>query len=318
MPGWGAFPWGGSPFGGSSLGYWTIPGKSWKQQLLEFAQEALPKYWSKAPRKQEDLNAIAEIMAIALGVAMDRIRQTYILDAEGPWLRQHARDRGISLQEGESEASLRQRIRTVADAVTRPALLAGVQAILATAGVGGQAAAVDLRRDRAFYGVSEERVTTGATFGASNDGLLTILPDAPFELPIEVGFARSGRQANPRVYIVDWPAAPALEEVPLEVVALSGNALVVDVAAQAPGHEANATIHLWKYDTEATDVQRDEDPPRARAFRGRGYRRNGSRSGFAFILPYGTPDGAVNSVRDYLRIWKAFGVRSAVEVRENP
>jgi hypothetical protein len=312
MPGWGGFPYGGFPWGGSLVSHlWTIPGKSWKQQILEFAQEAMPKYWSKAPRKMEDLNAMAEVMATALGVCMDLIRQTYILDSEGKWLRQHARDRGLSLQEGESEAALKQRIREVVDALTRPALLAGVESIMAAAGVVGDVAVVDIRRDRAFFGDYTERTDTGGVFALTPAGLVTFEPTVPFPLPVEVGFPRSGAQGNPRLVLSG--AADAGNDGTFEVTALQRNAAVYTNGGGVAAADAGVSWALRKYDVEGNNRE-----GRARAYRGRGYRRGGSRSSFAFILPYGTSAGVANGVRDYLRVWKAFGIRSAVEVRQNP
>lgn len=295
---------------------WTVPDPP-REQLVAHAQESLPRYWSKAPRTLEDLNAMAEVIAAGMVQADDWTRQTYITHAEGKWLRQHAKDRGIYPQEGESEDALRARLQSVDDAVTRPAIIAGVQAILDDHSVTGALAVVDLRRDRGFFGSYAIRFRSGLTFGTDDEtGKLTVLPDTPFDTPIEVGFARSGSQANPRLYIQNWASQPALNDTHIEVVALRGDTLVLDndgVAAEADP-VASALLTKWKTGSAGDVKMDDEDPPNKRAYFGRGYRM-GSRSSFIVILPTGTPDGVANSVRGWLATKKAFGIKAQVEVR---
>lgn len=129
---------------------WTIPGPILKDLLVQHAQESLPRWWSKSERGLEDINAIAEVMVTVLLQCEDWLRMTFILDSDGKWLIQHARDRGVSPQANESEATLKERIRRPEEAVTRGAILAVVNAVLVAAGLPGTATMIELPRDACF------------------------------------------------------------------------------------------------------------------------------------------------------------------------
>lgn len=61
----------------------------------------------------------------------DAVEATTVAGAEGIWLTLYARGLGIHRVPGESDADLRKRVRNVEDVVTRPAILAAVNELLA-------------------------------------------------------------------------------------------------------------------------------------------------------------------------------------------
>lgn len=96
--------------------------------------------------------------------------QTSTLQATGMHgeLDQHALDRGTMRRAGESDASLRLRLRNIVDVVTEPALKIGVDALLTASGL-GPSAWVELRRDRAHYQLPRGSYPT--TEGTANSAL---------------------------------------------------------------------------------------------------------------------------------------------------
>lgn len=100
----------------------------------------------------EWLYAFVEIFDTVRMQAQAWIDDTYLDNATGRALDQHAKDRGTSRRLNETDATLRQRLRTFEDMVTEPAVVAGVNNILAGAGF-GPCAFVNLRRARAHYHV---------------------------------------------------------------------------------------------------------------------------------------------------------------------
>jgi hypothetical protein len=86
-----------------------------------------PRYASIRPT----LAGIAAVFARVELSGEDLALATTIGGAEGAWLRLIARGYGVYAQDGESDASIRERIRNVEGQVTRPAILAAVNALLA-------------------------------------------------------------------------------------------------------------------------------------------------------------------------------------------
>lgn len=129
-----------------------MPFSSTEQSLYDHAKAALPRFlFQKDGRADEWLGAF--VKAFESARAQLALWRSYaeILQATGVWLSQHALDRGTQRQSDESDATLRERLRTYPDALTRPILLATADAILVAAGVSGTSAMVELRRDRGFF-----------------------------------------------------------------------------------------------------------------------------------------------------------------------
>lgn len=107
-----------------------------EQEIFDFAMDAMPPWFREMPRAYEFMGAMAKIMGSANTQHEYWFEMAEILNAVGivglepDWLNQHAVDRGTRRTEGESDEALRERIRNVTDALTRPAILAAVQAII--------------------------------------------------------------------------------------------------------------------------------------------------------------------------------------------
>lgn len=97
-------------------------------EILEQLQNLLPRYYESA-----------EPLLAGLAAAMARAEQAYevlaplatVEDGEGIWLSLLGRGLGIRRASGESDESLRLRIRTVEDQVTKPAIKAAVDRLIA-------------------------------------------------------------------------------------------------------------------------------------------------------------------------------------------
>ena len=77
------------------------------------------------------LAGTATALELTEQAASDLASNLEIGTAEGQWLDLIAKGQGLRRQVGETDTSLRQRLRTTPDALTRPAILAAVDAILA-------------------------------------------------------------------------------------------------------------------------------------------------------------------------------------------
>lgn len=96
--------------------------------LLEQLERLVPGYYSAA---QALLAGLAAALARA-EVAVDELAASAtIAGADSTWLALHARGYGIQPASAEAEGSVRARLRRVEDAVTKPAIKAAVDAIIA-------------------------------------------------------------------------------------------------------------------------------------------------------------------------------------------
>lgn len=141
-----------------------------ERSLFDHAKRSLPRLLFAAPGAvQEWLQGFAAMFAAAK-MAVDTWlgRYTFITKSPGPWLDARAWERGLRRQAGESDAALAARCRSFRDVVTLPALRAGINAILAVAGL-GPCAIVELRKDKAFTG----RFTGGHAMSYASRGYRT-------------------------------------------------------------------------------------------------------------------------------------------------
>jgi hypothetical protein len=131
-----------------------MPLSATEQAYFDHARQALPRFLFASSTSAQEVFAAFAVLWGDAHAQIDAWRlSSYILDAAGVYLDQHARDRGTSRIDGESDAVLRERLRAVEDAVTRPALMAGVERILAIESLSG-AGMVELRHECAFAGQS--------------------------------------------------------------------------------------------------------------------------------------------------------------------
>lgn len=121
-----------------------------QQRLYQRLKSAMPE-WAFSQATGE----VWESIAVVFDTVREQIRSwvdaTYIMRAQGTWLDVHANERGTQRKTGESDTSLRERLRTPEDAVTEPALEAAADAILVAAGGPSGAVCVSLRMDCARF-----------------------------------------------------------------------------------------------------------------------------------------------------------------------
>jgi hypothetical protein len=158
---------------------WTIPGPTRYDAILAGGANAVPAFFRSTEREREDLHAYAAAMLIVDAAMSNWHRQTFIETAEGVWLEQHGRDRGISKQAGESDAAYRIRLRVLEDAVTPASILAIANAVLAAAGIAGSARLLELPRDALYLGSSTTQIR-----GCFNRGLRLMRTGAPLIIVI--------------------------------------------------------------------------------------------------------------------------------------
>jgi hypothetical protein len=120
--------------------------------------------------------------------ALEWFTNAFVQQSSGIWLSQHAIDRGTFRQANETDAALRERLSIVEDVITKPALKAGVDAILAAFGETTECTIVELRGDglRAFFGLNDLTPTDRAksyftrgyrlTSSDASAGFIVILP----------------------------------------------------------------------------------------------------------------------------------------------
>ena len=246
-----------------------------EQRLVTWAKSQLPEWFSHGEREEEYLGACAKMHGQALVLAQNWLGQTMILVAVGPtggdadWLDMHAGERDTRRQASEADPALRQRIRAVEDAVTRPSLLVAAQAIIDAEGIGGTVQMVELRRDKAHFGVYTSDAGVGGAFVDEGGGNFSFEPTVPFKRPA-LGHPQSTHFGPPHLVISG--AALGANDGTFPALSLNGDALVFSNAGGA-GVDGTAVWTLKKKDVEGND--RDG---RARSYMSRGYRMGGDRS----------------------------------------
>lgn len=284
-----------------------------EQALYDFAEGALPS-WITHPDPL--LTAAAKQIGASLAQARYLFAQALIGTAEGAtsttpdWLNQHARDRNTSRQAGESDVALRERLRTIPDAVTRQAILDAANAILAAAGVSGEAALVELPRDAAWVGTYTALTGTGGTFvQVGTDSRFT--PTVPWATP---PYRAPGVTPELSWTLTISGAANAANNGTRAITGLVGNAAVVSNASGIAGADGTVSWIARRLDAlgNGTDFA-------ARSYAGRGFRASVGRPlKLIVILPYGTTAGTAASVLEAIRQKKAAGFAVVIERRLNP
>lgn len=119
------------------------------QALFDHARRSLPRWLTRGKNAAlEWLYAFTEIFDLTRQQGQDWLDISYLEYASGAELDQHAADRGTSRRANEDDATLRERLRNVTDAITLPALKSAIDATLAANGITG-AAIFSLRPNRA-------------------------------------------------------------------------------------------------------------------------------------------------------------------------
>lgn len=229
------------------------------------------------------------------------------------WLAQHARDRGTERQEGESDEALRDRLKRVEDAVTRPVLLAAVQAVLDREGVVGTPAMVELRRDKAFFRSSVSDTGTGGVFlGTAPD--MSFTPDDGFATTDDAAmppFRSIEEDVDHRLVISG--AATAANNGTRAITGLAGDAVEFANGAGVAEVDPTVTWTVEKLDRDGNLLDGFVD-----SYFTRGDRFGGMLSAIIVILPFGCDEATRQSVLEELRLKKGAGVRAIVECRAVP
>jgi hypothetical protein len=121
-----------------------------QQALFDHARRSLPRWLTRGKTAVlEWLHAFTQTFDTIRAQGQDWLDITFFDNATGAELDQHALDRGTTRRSGESDATLRERLRNITDVVTEPALKTAIDALLAASSL-GTCAFVVLRRDKAF------------------------------------------------------------------------------------------------------------------------------------------------------------------------
>lgn len=249
---------------------------------------------------QELWGAVVKSMIVAQRQVEDWNLATFILSATGAWLNAHARDRGTFRQFNESDAALASRLRTYDDAVTVPAVLAAVQAVLTAEGVTSPPPAmVELRQSKAFFGVCTPQNGTGGTF-TKMGSVMTLDVTTPLvgnEVGRTVTVAGAFTSGNNGTFTITGITSAAGHD---QLVYINSGGVVESLGSGT-----------WQLDINYLN--------RRSAYMGRGYRmaRN-VPSSFVVILPYPAVAGVLAGVAEALRKKKAGGFGAIVEQRVDP
>jgi hypothetical protein len=290
-----------------------------EQELYDFGAGSVPRFLFAQVRAEEVMGAFVKMFDGARQEIEDIFDQTYILNATGTghkFLDLHARERIGTRAEGESDAALRERIRSVQDQVTRPALTQAAQQIIDAEGILGTVVMVELRWWRAFFNTYAAETGTGGTFAAGTGTEMLFTPDVAFSVPpyLDVDWY----PVNQKLLISG--AASGGNDGEFAVTSLDDAAAVFTNGSGVPGYDATVSWSVRDYD------QDDNlwDGFQA-AYLSRGYRmsHDGLPNSFIIIIPYGSgathPDpGTAASVAEMLRAWKAAGYLALVEYRQSP
>lgn len=280
-----------------------------EQELLDFALAGLPHWFQDDNRPAEYLGAAAKVIGDARAQADYWFEQSRILDAVGvvgsepDWLNQHAIDRGTARQDGETDAELRERLRNVPDALTRPTLLAAADAILAAEGNPNTSDMVELRRDKAFFRTSASDSGTGGEFiGTAPD--MRFVPDAPgYATP---PFRTAEEDIDHRIVISG--AAAGGNDGTFDITGLQGDGAEFQNGAGVAGVDATASWTIEKLDRDGNLLDGFKD-----SYLSRGDRMSGRIPTVLIILPYNCTEGTRLSTLEMMRQKKGAGVRGLVE-----
>jgi hypothetical protein len=173
-----------------------------EQALHDAGASSVPRFLSAAI--DETFKAFAKIFGRAK-VQIDYWKsQTFIEQAEAPWLDEHARSRGTARQDSETDPALQTRLRTVEDAVTPNAIVNAVNQQLGADGVSGVCGYVELRADRAFFCTFSEDGRKAA-YLSRGYRMTTTLKIAPIPMAFPEAAAGTISQVDSKIAIVILP-----------------------------------------------------------------------------------------------------------------
>ena len=172
-------------------------------------------WWLCEPSEVEDavLRTMAAIFERTEGAIATLHDRTFIGRADGSWLDEHGQERGIYRLTAETDENYRPRILAIEDKVTKPAIEAGVSAIL----VSGVATVEEHLPDGAFASEALNTEQAFADHATAYDATLcfTVYVDEQFSRFNDTAFATSeGSGSSPESFAVEntgdgsWPDDP--------------------------------------------------------------------------------------------------------------
>ena len=291
-----------------------------EQELLDLAVAALPGWFGRRDRDQEDLEMLAKMAGVQRTqlkhwlLTQSRIKTAVgATGGEPDWLDQHARDRGTRRQENEPDPELRERLRNPEDALTPAALKIGIQKILDAASVAGVFKLIELPRDGAWYIATIIQVTgLGGTFTKAGS-VMTFVPDVAFPMR---PFDELDHAAGIKEHRIDISAALSLgNDGNFVTTGLTINDGVTWTNAGGVA-EVDASV-VWKI--ERRDVFDVITDGWGHSFWNRGFRYSPRRvPGVVVLLPFGTSEETRLAVAEYIRQKKGASVKQLVTRREIP
>ena len=281
--------------------------------LLGWLESSIPRWLWLDDQAQEAWAATVK----SLRVVQDQIKgwndATFILSATDIWLNQHAKDRGTTRQNTETDAALQGRLRNPQDALTRATILNAVQTILTAQSIAGTPAMVELPRDCAALGTFTADTGTGGTVALVSGTTFKFTPTVPFAAPPYLNPALIRMIQSYSLTIAG--AGNAGNNGTFTVTGLDGAAAKFTNASGVAAVEAGATWTVNKLDRQGNAMN-----THGKSFCSRGFRvtHAGTPSTIVIILPYGSNGATVTSVRAMLQQKKAAGFLVLIESRANP
>lgn len=110
---------------------WTGP-RDVVQDLVNRFSAVVPPELASPSRldNQDDIYTVAEMLCVAEGVSTWLTRELLVSNADGPFLKMHARANGLFPQSNETDLALRSRIQTPPLTITRDLILSALQGIV--------------------------------------------------------------------------------------------------------------------------------------------------------------------------------------------
>ena len=290
-----------------------------KQDYIDHVVGSLPYWFVKNPRAMENIEAFAEIFCRAEEQSVFFQQMTFIEQAtDGPpdWLNQHAIDRSLLRQGGESNPSLRQRIRSFDKVLSYEAILAYVQSVTLASGLAGTATLLEVKQNKAFFVTHTDQLGVGGVFTDLGSGEFAFEPSTGVSLDSTI---------NPN-------ALPKYLEI--AVASSAGNTGIFEVTgayASGPKYgnlvgvaetDSFASWRLFDRDLDLEDITTYDDAfyydPATIGANQAAYRMSGEKQTLVIMLPFGCTQALVSSINDGLILIKGAGTEILIECRIVP
>jgi hypothetical protein len=304
-----------------------------EQKLFDFALAALPHWYKETERDYEIEAAYAKCAQDAKDKVDDwLVTQALIATATGAtstepdYLGQHGTDRGMFRANGESDTTLRNRLKDVPEMLTIPSIKEAIQTILTAEAVSGTPEIVELRAQRGYMGNEKTyagsgglEYAVGGTFASTVSATTTRWRFTPTDAwdteytPIKT--VQEIRRATLQVLA----SCTAGNQGAFEILSLEGNDLIFSNPSGVA--EVSATVH-WNVDPQDMDgnfrATYNLANGRKSTYLSRGYRMGAQQAAIVIILPYGSTAATAASTEALANDKRAAGVRVYVERRTSP